>query len=154
MPAVPRSITYRPEIIGDLISSGRIYSYEHVFNHKDDAELVGAYLWNANVCAALYPLVQLVEVSLRNSIDSALSYNNNRMWWARGRLGYNSYQAGAAEPRLIQKIRSNFDGAANKVRIDKFERYGVRAHPTHAEIVAKTDFATWEWMLDSEFYGP
>lgn len=150
---MPRTIPYRPVLIDELISAGRIYSYEHVFTHADDAELVGAYLWNANACAGLYPLVQMVEVSLRNAIDSALSSNNNRLWWARGRLRYASFQPGTNEPDKIRNIRSHFDNAANKVRQDKQERYGSRVRPTHAEIVAKTDFVMWEWILDSEFYG-
>ncbi|MCC5043748.1 MULTISPECIES: CAAX protease [Xanthomonas] len=150
---MPRTIPYRPVLIDELITTSRIYSYENVFTYRDDAELVGAYLWNANACAGLYPLVQMVEVSLRNAIDSALSSNNNRLWWARGRLRYASFQPGTSEPVKIRNIRSHFEGAANKVRQDKQERYGSRTYPTHAEIVAKTDFVMWEWMLDPEFYG-
>lgn len=34
------------------------------------------------------------------------------------------------------------------------ERYGNSAWPSHDEIIAKTDFSTWQWILDNEFLGP
>ncbi|EPM84159.1 Abi-like family protein 1, partial [Pseudomonas syringae pv. actinidiae ICMP 19068] len=54
---MPHTIQYRPWLINELISSQRIASYSKVFSTQNDAELVGAYLWNSHVCAALYPLL-------------------------------------------------------------------------------------------------
>ncbi|EPM49723.1 Abi-like family protein 1, partial [Pseudomonas syringae pv. actinidiae ICMP 19073] len=70
---MPHTIQYRPWLINELISSHRIASYSKVFSTQNDAELVGAYLWNSHVCAALYPLLSAAEVTLRNSIDAALT---------------------------------------------------------------------------------
>jgi hypothetical protein len=82
---MPRSINYRPVLIGDLITEKRLDSYANVFQYTDDIELVGAYLWNTHVCSSLYPLLTAAEVTLRNSIDSALSQNIGHFWWGRSR---------------------------------------------------------------------
>lgn len=148
------AISYRPDVIDELISSSRIHSYLGIFAHSNDAELVGAYLWNSHVCAQLYPLVQLVEVSLRNAIDASLTPARNQMWWAGGRLRHVSYRPGSSEPEVVMKLRDNFAKAARQVASEKRARYRSRVPATHAEIVAKTEFSTWEWILDSEFYGP
>ncbi|MDZ7476607.1 hypothetical protein U5F73_16690 [Stenotrophomonas pavanii] len=151
---MPRSISYRPEIIDELISLGRIASYRPIFDHENDAELVGAYLWNANVCAQLYPLLQLIEVSLRNAIDRPLSAANpGRSWWANGILQYKSYRPGSPPPDVVNKLESNFRAARSKVVSDKRSRYQSRVPPSHREVLAKADFSTWEFILDPEFRG-
>ncbi|GAB5382862.1 MAG: hypothetical protein Alis2KO_42030 [Aliiglaciecola sp.] len=152
---MPRSINYRPTLIDELITNERLNSYANVFQHADDVELVGAYLWNIHVCSALYPLLTAAEVTLRNSIDTALTQDIGRFWWSRNRLHYRSFAPGAAEPFAVSAIKKNFSKAANQVRRDKQDRYSIRnARPTHHETIAKTEFSTWEFILDPEFMGP
>ena len=86
---MPRSLHYRPQLIDELITNERLNSYKNVFQHSDDVELVGAYLWNIQVCSALYPLLSVAEVALRNSIDNALSRDLGRFWWSSRGLTVN-----------------------------------------------------------------
>lgn len=152
---MPRSITYRPTLIDELITNDRLSSYANVFQHADDVELVGAYLWNIQVCASLYPLLNAAEVTLRNSIDSALTKDLGYFWWRRNSLHYKSFSPGTQEPFEVSAIKTNFSKAANQVRKDKRDRYSItNARPTHQETIAKTEFSTWEFILDSEFMGP
>ncbi|KAB0535473.1 Abi family protein [Xanthomonas campestris pv. raphani] len=144
---------YSPQVIEELISTSRLHSYRSVFTHLSEEEVIGAYLWNAHACAQLYPLIQIIEVSLRNAIDASLTPSRNQMWWAGGRLRYASYRSRATEPDVVQKLRDNFVKATRQVAVDKWSRYRIRIPATHAEIVAKAEFSTWEWVLDSEFYG-
>uniref|UniRef100_A0A486XVQ3 Tiorf34 protein n=1 Tax=Rheinheimera sp. BAL341 TaxID=1708203 RepID=A0A486XVQ3_9GAMM len=152
---MPRSINYRPSLIDELITNERLNSYASVFKHADDAELVGAYIWNMHVCASLYPLLTTAEVTLRNSIDTALTRSLGRFWWSQNRLHYKSFSQGRNEPFVVSAIKQNFSKAFNQVTRDKRDRYSIRnARPTHHEIIAKTEFSTWEFILDHEFMGP
>ena len=154
---MPRTLSYRPVLIDELITNERLNSYARVFRHSDDVELVGAYLWNAKVCSALYPLLTAAEVTLRNSIDTALSKNLGHFWWSRSKLHYQSFVPGSLKlPFVVEAIQSNFAKAAKQVKKDKKERYrDAKARPTHHEIIAKTEFSTWEFILDrDEFMGP
>lgn len=159
---MPNTVIYRPVLIDELITAERLNSYINVFPHQSDAEIVGAYLWNTAVCAAFAPVMQMAEVSLRNAIDTALSASAspsgppNRFWWRGGRLAYKSYVANAPEPDVVVKIRQNFQRAHSSVIMEKRKRYRVRGHihPTHHELVAKTDFSTWEFIFDHEFMAP
>ena len=154
---MPRTLNYRPALIDELITNERLNSYAKVFRHSDDVELVGAYLWNAKVCSALYPLLTAAEVTLRNSIDTALSKSLGHFWWSRSRLHYKSFSPGdSTQPFVVEAIQSNFAKAAKQVKKDKKDRYNdSKARPTHHEVIAKTEFSTWEFILDgNEFMGP
>jgi len=152
---MPRTLCYRPVLIDELITNERLNSYAAVFQHSDDMELVGAYLWNARVCAALYPLLTAAEVTLRNAIDTALSKNLGHFWWVRSKLHYRSFSPNGSKPFVVEAVQKNFSKAANQVKRDKKERYNdAKARPTHHEIIAKTEFSTWEFTLDDEIMGP
>ena len=148
-------INYRPKIIEELITNERLKSYTTVFKHSNDAELIGAYLWNIHVSSAIYPLLTISEVTLRNSIDSVLTKNLGTFWWSHNRLHYRSFDKNTEAPSAITKLKNKFATATNQVRREKQKRYNIKnATPTHHEIIAKTDFATWEFLLDKEFMGP
>lgn len=152
---MPRNINYRPTLINELITNERLNSYAPIFQHSDDVELVGAYLWNTHVCSALYPLLTAAEVTLRNAINTALTRDLGSFWWKGTKLHYNSFTQGAPPPYSVNALKNNFSNAAKQVIKDKKRRYGVsNATPTHHEIIAKTEFSTWEFILDSQFNGP
>ncbi|MCH8492857.1 MAG: Abi family protein [Idiomarina sp.] len=56
------------------ISSSRLSVYEHHLKVKHD-EVLAAYHWNKALCAALFPVIQCLEVTLRNAIDCAIREN-------------------------------------------------------------------------------
>jgi hypothetical protein len=72
---MPNTINNQSALINQLISNKRLESYKAVFHCSNEAELIGAYLWNIEVCSALYPLLTSTEVTLRNSIDHASGIN-------------------------------------------------------------------------------
>ncbi|MEE5064252.1 CAAX protease [Pseudomonas alliivorans] len=153
---MPHNIRYRPLLIDELISSHRISSYSKVFATRNDAELVGAYLWNSNVCAALYPLLSSAEVSLRNSVDAALTADLGRFWWKKGTLLYKSFDPEAAKaPYPVEFLTGNFLSAFKAAQKERSKRTGrpFKGTPDHHEIVSKTDFSTWEFILENEYMG-
>lgn len=153
---MPHTVQYRPLLIDELISSHRIASYSKVFSTSNDAELVGAYLWNSHACAALYPLLSAAEVTLRNSIDAALTADLGKFWWRRGTLQYKSFVPGQGKPPYpVDHLASNFSSAFNSAQRERSKRTGrpFKGAPDHHEIVSKTDFSTWEFILEKEYMG-
>lgn len=154
---MPKTIAYRPILADELVSKTRLDSYVNVFSPSNDIELFGAYLWNSHVCSTFHPLIGAVEVALRNAIDTALTASVAPTWWNGVHLLYASYTThpGATLPHAVKCVRDNFVKAHNSARSDKRERYGIpHPVPTRHEILAKTEFSTWEFLLDSEFNGP
>ncbi|MDQ1762254.1 CAAX protease [Achromobacter aegrifaciens] len=149
------TLQYRPLLIDTLITNERIGSYQSVFQPANDMELVGAYLWNAHACGALYPLMGAVEVTLRNAIDQALVADLGRFWWAGGKLRYLSFAAGVDAPHAVQAVRENFAKATRNHVAEQRRRHAARGNvtPQHHGIIAKTEFSTWEFLLDGEFMG-
>jgi hypothetical protein len=149
---MPASVNLHPHLIPTIITEERLKSYKSVFEVKSDLELVGVYLWNLNACANLYPLLNHVEITIRNLVDQALTQHLGRFWWSAATLPYKSFVAGGPVPDVVKSIRGNFKSATKTVEREKRDRYGVHAHfPTHDEIVAGTEFSTWEYIFDREF---
>ena len=152
---MPQTLQYRPLLIEALISNERISSYQNVFLPGNDVELMGVYLWNGFVCGALYPLMAAVEITLRNAIDQALVADMGRFWWAGGKLRYRTFAPGAEAPHPVQAVRENFAKATRSHAAEQRRRHAVRGNvmPQHHGIIAKTEFSTWEFLLDAEFMG-
>lgn len=149
---MPHTIQYRPQLIDELISSHRIASYSKVFSTSNDAELVGAYLWNSHVCGVLYPLLSAAEVTLRNSIDTALTADLGKFWWKAKILKYKSFTPGGPVPDAVGKLTKNFGSAFSTAWYERKGRQ-VGGQPDHQEVVSKTEFSTWEFVLDNEYMG-
>jgi len=54
-----------------FISHSRLKSYEQIIKKKRLENLVAAYLWNKQVSSSLYPILQCLEVTLRNALHIA-----------------------------------------------------------------------------------
>lgn len=113
------------------------------------------YIWNTHVCGALYPLISMAEITLRNAIDQALMADLGTFWWSGARLRHRSHQAGIVLPHAVQAVHDNFIKASRKYIAEVRSRHRVRGHitPSHAGVLAKTEFSTWEFLLDAEFMG-
>lgn len=57
--------------IARSISAPRLSSYRILTGSSQPETNIGAYIWNKRVSAALYPMVQCLEVTLRNAVHSA-----------------------------------------------------------------------------------
>lgn len=53
------------------------------FSGENLPQALACQAWNMQLCAALYPLLQIVEILLRNSIHQALSKHFNNEHWFR-----------------------------------------------------------------------
>ena len=62
--------------IEDIFSSNRLSVYRH------DTTALSRYLYNIEICKTLYPILHIFEITLRNSIDKALtSFSKTETWY-------------------------------------------------------------------------
>ncbi|GAB3476843.1 Abi family protein [Marinomonas epiphytica] len=54
-----------------FISNSRLKSYEQIIKKKKLENLIAAYNWNKQVSTALYPILQCLEITLRNALHIA-----------------------------------------------------------------------------------
>lgn len=59
------------ENVVKLISESRLSIYEEFFNCKNKNEALGLYIWNQKLVSEFTYIIQIIEVSLRNSICNA-----------------------------------------------------------------------------------
>ncbi|EBU3334645.1 hypothetical protein CV497_23665, partial [Salmonella enterica subsp. enterica] len=77
---MPNTIHY-PHVI-PFISQGKINAIKSTFgNNLSDRECYGIYIWSQKASSAIYPLLQQLEVTLRNSIDKEATKLIGQKWW-------------------------------------------------------------------------
>ena len=93
--------------------------------------------------------------AVRNAVDQALMADLGRFWWTGGKLRYPSFAPGVDAPYAVQAVRDNFVKATRTYGAEQRRRHAVRGNvtPHHAGVIAKTEFSTWEFLLDDEFMG-
>ena len=104
------------EFYGELrraTSSSRLIRYFALRPGIDDLEAFSLYLWNMSLCESLYPVLQGVEVTLRNSIHQAASATFGDEFWFRHRLL-------AREQGTILQLDSSFGASSNRVESGRY----------------------------------
>lgn len=83
---VRRMVGQMDQDILDKISEPRLAKYRASFQLSSDDHAYAVYLWNKMLAGAMIPLMQSIEVSLRNSINHAVQTdprNYGRLWFRR-----------------------------------------------------------------------
>ncbi|MEL5407415.1 Abi family protein [Serratia nevei] len=134
------------EKIITTISLSRLESYKTAFSLKNNTEALGMYVWNKKLCGEFLPILQLLEVSLRNSI-----YNGHIALQAK-KLA----DLGIKEEEIATNIDYNWlqnfflsttspdfsktQAALNNV-ISELNKYAIPITPDN--IVSKISFGVW-----------
>ena len=140
-----------------LISNARLSPYQNTFATTSDAELYGVYLWSQHAAGALYPLIQALEVTLRNAIDSAARNRFGDYWWDTIDCRVNKNQSEFY--KKIEKAKRDLTKSwERKERVNlglssaqPLPQNTVRPTWSHDKIVAATDFSTWQFILNTDF---
>jgi len=124
------------DALKDKLSSFRLDPYSTYFNCQNEAEALGVYQWNKAVSTAFYPLLQAVEVTLRNSIHNAarLHFSGNSDWFRMNRF-----------PNAKKYVVKN---------IYKYRGDWVTPTPTANDAVSKLTFGFWVTLLTSTYDDP
>lgn len=143
-----------------LISTPRLSAFKQGLirnpSSYTEQELIGSYIWNQQMAACLYPLLQNLEIFLRNAIDDAARRRYGDFWWDTIDCNRpNNYFFSN-----IQKAKQNLDNEWTKEW--KKTNWTRRHKPTppapphwsHDKIIAATEFSTWVYLFDNDFIKP
>lgn len=160
---MPTSLNYEP--IFELISSPRLTSYQVLLNATEDSsyQKYGAYIWTQHASSSLYPLLQQLEILLRNAIDKEARKRFGDFWW---RLDSSQMQVDKTRPNWNNFINGMVQAERNLARSWKKaerKRLGISADvelPTtsvvplfsHDDIIASTDFGTWKEVMNNAYH--
>jgi len=115
----------------DAMSSERLSGYHRKGQAESASHVLRRYLWNMQLSEALYPALNLLEVTLRNRLHTALNRHAGRDDW---------YTVIALEPREAAAIQ---DAIALLVRQGK--------PVTAGGVVAELSFGFWCSLFDVRY---
>lgn len=119
------------ELVALRLSSARLRGYRVAPEEPDEIAL-GRYLWNIALAEALYPAMHLLEVSLRNALDGAISAYAGPDWYDDARI--------IVDPRAREDVQT-----ARKRIADA----GHSADKTR--IIAALDLGFWSGLFNREY---
>lgn len=161
---MPTSINYDP--IFELISLPRIRSYQVLLSSDEQSPYhqYGAYIWSQQASSSLYPLLQQLEILLRNAIDKEARKRFGEYWWKEERT-----------TMLVDKTRTNWGNFINGMNIaernlqtnwkkSERKRLGLASDAqlpetsvvpnfSHDDIIAATDFGTWKEVMINAYHA-
>lgn len=135
-----------------LISTPRLDAFKYALLrnkvHYTQQELIGSYIWNQQMAACIYPLLQNLEIFLRNTIDLAARNKYGDYWWDKIDCNQkNNFFFGK-----IKEAKKNLDTEWKKT--NKITPTLPLPTWSHDQIVAATDFSTWIFLFDKDFIKP
>lgn len=140
-----------------LLSRIRLSSYATSLATQTDAQILGAYCWNLAIVGAFYPLIQVVEVALRNALHHVTSAKyqgeNGEYWFSLVPNRLDTDDNG--QPMIAEQVRKFNDciKSAKKSARRNLENKGIaNPIPTVDQVISQCDFATWEYLMDKHFY--
>ena len=137
-----------------LISDARLSSYKHIICSNSDAELLGAYSWNMAVVGAFYPLIQLVEVALRNAINQVgmkhLTSIPDKYWLETVQ---HTLTSEGKVPKQVKGFKDKIKKAHSDAKKSLIQKGLENTQPSIDQIISQTDFVTWEYIFDKHFYN-
>lgn len=151
-----------------FISVDRLSSYRTIVRKKSPKNLIGAYHWNKHVSSALYPILQCLEITLRNSLHivGASSFNASD-WYEQAlkhggdvkfKAGYQNtwsikyYRKSAGYPKVQGKKPwvSNHENMLKNTK-NHLSRDGKTA--TASNVIAGVMFGFWVSFFEDAYSG-
>lgn len=120
------------EQLVNVISTPRLSFYESFLSYTKSESKVGAYLAFQSISSSFFPVVQMVEVGLRNSIHNiAKKHFKDEQWFL-------------TKP-ISEKSKELVKSAVKKAKTE----CGVNYTPD--DVVCRLTLGFWVYMLDSEY---
>ncbi|EGQ8490963.1 hypothetical protein GTP20_23795 [Vibrio alginolyticus] len=121
-----------------LITDNRLGAYERSLAITDDWGMIGAYEWNKSLSGAFWPLLQAVEISLRNTINDALINHKSTPKWF-----LSTFKTWHQKPLIDKKDKFIKIYSKNKINSNKVLFNGF--------IVSELNFGSWVLLLNSNY---
>lgn len=151
-----------------FISRDRLSSYRTIVRKRSPKNLIAAYYWNKHVSSTLYPILQCLEVTLRNGLHQAASAAFKTSSWyelmvklggdekfvseysARWEDDFYRKSAGYQKEKGKRPWVSNHENMLNQTK-GKLERNNKPV--TAANVVAATMFGFWVSFFEDAYAG-
>jgi hypothetical protein len=121
----------------EAISPARLTTYERRA-HGNARRALDLYVWNVNAAAALYTILQVNEIALRNAVNRALISQFGVQW---------PYSTGFLRT-LPRHERDTLEGGRSRL-----ERNLRVAHASTGDVVAAQTYGFWVLLLTARFQG-
>ncbi len=142
--------------IVDSLSKKRIDIYKNYMDCSDDNEAIGLYIWNSNLSKEIANIINIIEVSLRNSIhQSYMNFTSSDENWL---VEYFESLDDADEgKKRIKEVKSKISNKKNTSVNDIISRlhfgfWSAICSDSHLES-NEGSLKMWPSMLDSVFAG-
>jgi hypothetical protein len=129
MTNTPASIDFF-ENLKKSLSASRFSGYHQRGN---EADALAKYLWNTRICEALYPTLQMLEVTFRNRVHSAVGKTSGDPTWLINEIGF----LPAEEKAFITKAKETL----------KRDGYPM----TEDYLVSEMKFGFWTSLLNAKY---
>ncbi|MFI2487548.1 hypothetical protein ACH47X_11595 [Promicromonospora kroppenstedtii] len=145
--AAPTLTATHHRAVANLLSPPRLAPYLRASGGNLRAALK-LYQWNVEMSSAVYMMLHLVEVFLRNSIDKQL-----RAWNAT-QINPQTLRPHGRDwlldpSHLVERVvrRDEIDKAARRARLAVRDSATSRRPVTHDDVLAQLAFGTWRFLL-------
>lgn len=157
--------------MSDFISTPRLSTYQNILKLTDPNQILRAYYWNIALAGAIYPLMQTLEITLRNAIDVSVknnhqpksangsnfvSYKNNDLWFEQ--------LVTAVQDRKITKMRPHqalkwvrggkrikFSTTESHVKKARDDASTVKSWVKGEDILSRLPFGFWTTLLSKDY---
>lgn len=121
------------------ISKSRLDAYRDYFDCSNDAEAIGAYLWNKTIATAFYSILQATEITLRNTLHAAATqkFSGNKEWFVMGCF-----------PNAKKEAEKRYYKGRGR------GRQAIQPRPTPDSVIAQLTFGFWTDLLTSKYDDP
>jgi hypothetical protein len=116
-----------------FISRPRLLSYKVITGNENTSHLIGAYNWNKQVSTAIYPILQCLEVTLRNALNLEIKKHFNMSDW------YNLLLKHGGDKKFTDELSVNpaLDGNFFRNNISQPPRRGRKRWTSYHENMLK-----------------
>lgn len=122
-----------------IFSEERLKRYKTNINDTDD-DIMAKYLWNIALSAAVYQLIAIFEITLRNNIYKSISKNLQPDW-----LDENTSWFKKVQPKLGYNIESN------QILFAKKQLTKLNKPHTQGQIITQLTLGFWVNMLKNQY---
>ena len=150
---VPTMTAAHHRVVATLLSAPRLAPYLRASEGNVRAALT-LYQWNVEMSSAVYKMLHLVEVFLRNAIDAQLRVWNTTQ--TDPRTGRPHDPEWLMDPsRLVERIvrRAEIDKATRRAQLAVKDSSAGPRPVTHDDVLAQMMFSTWRFLLPSKDPG-
>lgn len=126
------------------ISVARLSSYKAMFRGASDHELYGIYCWNEALSAALFRLISITEVVMRNRFHAALSQHFHSHLSVGGNHSNDWYNHASLSSKSRKKVESETHYWNKRTQQSRPKKNP----PSANDVVSKMSFGFWQNLLD------